>query len=189
MAYDAVAESLRLIESRELIPVTRLSRRRRHAAMAVYVSESIAVTMFARRSVGCNVEEVYVFARHGGEWVYLGGGGGTAADDALDHRPVELPAGLSATPGVDARILAPEGAGGILDSHAKGWWPPRGRWINYEIVRVNADVAHLVVDGRQIAIPWHGRCVVAWPGRRAQELTIIGHDGRQLGQVALRPSP
>ncbi|MDO5740210.1 MAG: hypothetical protein Q4P07_08685, partial [Ornithinimicrobium sp.] len=180
---------LRLIKSRELIPVTGLSRRRRHAAMAVDVSENIAVTMFVRRSVGCNVEECHVFARHGGEWVSLGGCGGPVADDAFDHRPAALRAGLSASLGMDARILAPEGAGGILDSRAQGWWQPRGRWINYGIVRVNADVARLVVDGRVISVPWHGRCVVAWPGRRAQELAILGQDGRGLGQVVLRPSP
>ncbi|MGO1384104.1 MAG: hypothetical protein ACTHWA_10465 [Arachnia sp.] len=188
MAYDAVAESLRLIESRELVPVTRLSRRRRHAAMALDVSESIAVTMFARRSVGCSVEEIHVFARHGGEWVLLGGGGGSAVDDALGHRPADLSAGLSATTDVDAHVLVQERAGGILDSRAKGVRSPLGQWINYGVVRVNADVARLVVDGRQIAVPWHGRCVVAWPGRRAKELAIIANDGRQLGRVVLRPS-
>ena len=190
MACDAVAESLRLIESRELTPVTSLSRRRRHAAMAVDVSEDVAVTMFARRSVGCNVEETHVFARHNGEWVILGGGGGGVLDDdALHERPAELPARRSASLGVDPRILALEGAGGILDGHHKGWWTTRGRWISYVLVRVNVDVAHLVLEGRQIAVPWHGRCVVAWPGRRAQRLSILGHDGRQLGQVRLDPSP
>lgn len=190
MAYDAVAESLRLIESRELTPVRSLSRRRRHAAMAVDVSDDVAVTMFARRSVGCNVEETHVFARHNGEWVILGGGGGGALDDdALHERPAELPARRSASLGVDPRILAMEGAGGILDGHHKRWWTTRGRWINYVLVRVNVDVAHLVLEGRQIAVPWHGRCVVAWPGRRAQRLSILGHDGRQLGQVRLDPSP
>lgn len=91
MAYDAVAESRRLIESRELTPVTRLSRRRRHAAMAVDVAGDVAVTMFARRSVGCTVEEIHVLALQGGEWMMLGGGGGPADDDALAQRPALLP--------------------------------------------------------------------------------------------------
>ena len=53
-----------------------MSRRRRHPAMAVDVAGDIAVTMFARRSVGCTVEEVHVLALHDGEWMMLGGGGG-----------------------------------------------------------------------------------------------------------------
>ena len=189
MAYDAVTESLRLIESRELSEVRSLSRRRRHAAMALDVSEDIAVTMFARRSVGCIVEETHVFTRHGDRWRILGGGGGPLDDRALEDRPAELPAGLRAAPGVDARVLALEGAGGIVDSHYKSWRPTRGRWINYGIVRVNLDVAHLLVDSREITVPWHGRCVVAWPGGRAQKLSILGTDGQRLGQISLDRSP
>lgn len=189
MAYDAVAESLRLIESRELPLLRRLSRRRRHAAMAVDVSDDIAVTVFARRSVGCNVEESHVFARHGGEWTILGGGGGRLDEDAFEDRPARLPLGFGALPGVDGRIVAVEGAGGIRDSRSRGRWPARSRWINYCTVRVNADVAGLVMDGRDIAVPWHGRCVVVWRGRRRpQTVAILAHDGSQVEQVILLPT-
>ena len=65
--YDASAESLRLIESRQVEPVLRLSRRRRSAPMAVDVADDVAVTMFARRGVGCVwCDTEYSF--HGGEW-------------------------------------------------------------------------------------------------------------------------
>lgn len=189
MAYDALTESLRLIESGELIPVTRLSRRRRHVAMAVDVADDIAVTMFVRRSVGFNAVETHVLARHGGEWFMLGGGGGSAADDALEYRPAELPPGLRGAPSVDPRVLALEGAGGILDGRARRPWPSRGRWINYGTVRVNADVARIEVNDRHVTVPWHGRVVVGWPGRRAQDLAIIDHAGSCLGHVTLPPSP
>lgn len=188
MAYDAVAESRRLIESRELTPATRLSRRRRYVPMAVDVSDDIAVTMFARRSVGCNVEETYVLARRGNEWTMLGGGGGPLDDDALDHRPAVLPSRPSAHPEANARVVRTEGGGGVLDSGARRLWPRRGRWINYRMVRVNAEVTHLVANERHIAVPWHGRCVVGWAGRRPKEVVVLTHNGRQLDQVALMPA-
>lgn len=188
MAYDAVAESRRLIESCELTPATRLSRRRRYVPMAVFVSDDIAITMFARRSVGCNVEETHVLARRGNEWTMLGGGGGPLDDDALDHRPAVLPSRPSAHPEANAPVVRTEGGGGVLDSKARRLWPRRGRWINYRVVRVNAEVSHLVVDGRHIEVPWHGRCVVGWAGRRPKEVAVLTHDGRQLDQVALMPA-
>lgn len=188
MAYDAVAESRRLIASRELTPATRLSRRRRYVPMAVDVCDDVAVTMFARRSVGCNVEETYVLARHGDEWTMLGGGGGPLDDDALSYRPAVLPSLPSGHPEASARVVRTQGAGGVLDSGVRSSWPGRGRWINYCIVRVSAEVAHLVVDERHIAVPWHGRCVVGWAGRRPKEVAVLAHDGRQLEHVALMPA-
>lgn len=92
------------------------------------------------------------------------------------------------TAGVDPRIATAAGSGGILDSRTRRLWPTRGRWINHSTVRVNADIAHLVVDDRRIAVPWHGRCVVAWPGRRTQEVGILAHDGTPVGQLTLLPS-
>lgn len=189
MAYDALTESLRLIESGEVIPVvSRLSRRRRHAPIAVDVAGEIAVTVFVRRSVGCSVEETHVLARHGGEWFLLGGGGGPAADDALHDRPAELSQEPWALPGVDPRLVALEGSGGCRDTRAKNLWRPFGRWINYSTVRVSADVARVVVNDRQIAVPWHGRVVVVWQGRRPQEVVLLDYDGASLGRAKLRPS-
>lgn len=190
MAYDVVGESLRLIGSRELTPVTRLSRRRRHAAMAVDVVDDMAVTVFARRSVGGNVEETHVFVRRAGGWVPLGGGGGPLDDDALEHRPAQLPPGWPGeTTGVDPRVLALDGSGGVLDSGATWFGSIRGRWINHAIVRVNADVTRLVVGDRQIEVPWHGRCVVLWPGRRrSQDVVAVAGDGGRLGRVTLPSS-
>lgn len=189
MAYDAVAESLRLIETREIPLVKRLSRRRRHAAMAVDVAEAegVAVTVFARRSVGCNVEEFHVFARRGDQWTMLGGGGGTLEEGALEDRPQQLDPGPLAVGGGDARIVASDGAGGILDGAGRRWWP-RGRWINYCGLQVSAEAARLVVDDREIVVPWHGRCVVVWTGRRRQQVTICDHDGRRLTGVSLDPT-
>lgn len=189
MAYDALTESLRLIESGEVPPVvSRLSRRRRHAAIAVDLAGDIAVTVFVRRSVGCNVEETHVLARHGGEWYLLGGGGGPAADDALEDRPDELSQEPFGLPGVNPRVVALEGSGGCRDARARNLWRPYGRWINYSTIRVNADVARVTIGDRQIAVPWHGRVVIAWPGRRPQEVVLLDYAGASLGRTKLQPS-
>lgn len=77
MAYDVLAESVALIESRRLEPVRRLTRRRRFAAMAVDVAGDVAGTMFARRGVGCIWQETHVLALRDGQWTWLGGAGAT----------------------------------------------------------------------------------------------------------------
>lgn len=189
MAYDALTESLRLIESGGPVPVvSRLSRRRRHAPMAVDVAGDMAVTVFVRRSVGCNVEETHVLARHGGEWFLLGGGGGPAADDAFDDRPAELTQEPWGSLGENPRLVAIEGSGGCTDTRARNLWRPGGRWINYSTIRVNADVSRIAVNDRQIAVPWHGRVVVVWPGRRPREVVLLDDAGASLGRATLQPS-
>ncbi len=105
MAYDALAESVALIQSPNLKPVTRLSRRRRFAAMAVDVAGDIALTMFARRGAGCVSEEIHVLALRHGRWYMLGGGGGNGDDDLLANRPRVLPANQSATPNILAELI------------------------------------------------------------------------------------
>src|SRR3954453_930012 len=59
MVYDALAESVALIETRALHPILRLSRRRRFVPMAMDVAGDIAATMFLRRGAGCVHEEVW----------------------------------------------------------------------------------------------------------------------------------
>jgi hypothetical protein len=92
VAYDALAESIALIEARSVEPTYRLTRRRRFAAMAVDVAGDVAVTMFARRGVGCTWEEIHVLALRDGECTWLGGGGSTSDSDEelLADRPTVL---------------------------------------------------------------------------------------------------
>lgn len=113
--------------------------------MAVDVAGDFAVTMFARRSVGGNVEETHVLSRYGGVWTMLGGGGGPLADDALERRPAELPPSAWAPLDGLAGIARQEGAGGTLDSARM--LRRRSRWISNGIVRVSAQVDRVEVDG------------------------------------------
>lgn len=191
MSYDSHAESLRLIAGGELTPVPRLSRRRRWAAMAVDVAPDVAVTLFARRSVGCIVAETHVLSRHRGQWVMLGGGGGPLEDDALADRPAELPAEfpgeLPADMAESAGIVAIDGAGGVRDSTASPWSLPRSRWISYVRLQVSAAVSYVRVDDRRIDVPWHGHCVVGWRGSKPQPVSLHGPDDALLKHMELHP--
>ncbi len=187
MDYDAFAESLRLIESRQVEPVLRLSRRRRYAPMAVDVAGDVAVTMFARRGVGCVWSDTHVLSRRDGQWRLLGGSRGTADDELLAPRPARLPDDLAhvpvAIPGIDPRVVAIGGGGGVRDSQGgTGRWPWSGRWISYVVLRVSAEVASLAVDGRELVVPWHGRVVIVSVKRRPSAVTVYDREGRVLGE-------
>lgn len=189
MAYDALGESVRLIESRRLEPVQRLSRRRRFAAMAVDVADDVAVTMFARRGVGCLWSETHVLVKRHGTWHIFGGGGSSADEDLLAHRPAHLPEGRgpSTSGGVDPRIVTVEGGGGVRDHGGRpGRWPWSGRWISYAVVRVNGEVASVGAKGRDIDVPWHGRVVILTARRGPSKVTLRDGTGGFLGEARLR---
>ncbi|NHA70085.1 hypothetical protein [Phycicoccus flavus] len=186
MAYDALGESVQLIESRELEPVVRLSRRRRFAAMSVDVADDVAVTTFARRGVGCVWSEAHVLVKREGLWHMVGGGGASGDDAVLAPRPVHLPQGLAVlratAQGVDPRMFAIGGGGGV-SAAGSGRWPWRSRWISYVDVRVNAEVVSMDVDGRRVAVPWHGRVAVLTARRGSSRVTLYDDTGRRLAEV------
>ena len=188
MAYDAYTESVRLIELRQVEAVLRLSRRRRFAPMGVDVVGDVAVTMFARRGVGCSWSDTHVLRRRHGEWRMLGGGSGTAGDDLLADRPAQLPSKPAALPdaltGIDPRLMTLQGGGGVRDSQgAVGWLPWSARWISYVVLRVSAQVASLETDGRKLVVPWHGRVVIVSMKRRPSLVKVHDAGGHVLGEV------
>jgi hypothetical protein len=168
MAYDVVRESVTLIEAGCAEPVRSLTRRRRFAAMAVDVSDDVAVTMFARRGVGCVHQEVHHLALREDGWAWLGGGGGTSDERLLADRPASLSEmslfGPDAPKSSDPRIIASVGAGGTLDTRGQDEPPDGGRWISRSIIRVNAEVESVEVFNRTLIVPWHGYVVVVWCG-------------------------
>lgn len=193
MAFDVYAESLRLIESRHVEPVPRLSRRRRFAPMGVDVVGDVAVTMFARRGVGCSLSETYVLSRRDGHWRLLGGGSDAERNDLLADRPAWLPEEPAHGPGdhtgIDPSIVRLEGGGGVRDSGGRADWVHwSGRWISYVVLRVSAQVASLETDGRQLVVPWHGRVVIASTKRRPSGVKVYDDRGQLLGEVLPQPS-
>ena len=191
MAYDPVAESVVLIEARRAEPVGRLSRRRRFAAMAVDVVGDLAVTMFARRGVGCTWKEMHVLAFRDGEWRLLGGGGSSGGEeDLLADRPVVLPSflgvGGEAVRGADPGVMVVSGSGGVLDDgDGPAPWPRSGEWISYADVRVSARVASVQIADRSLLVPWHGHVVVAWSGHPSPRVVALDEVGTPLSEALL----
>ena len=188
MAYDAYAESVRLIELRQVEPVLRLSRRRRFAPMGVDVVGDVAVTMFARRGGSCSWSDTHVLSNRDGEWLMLGGGSRPEGDDLLADRPAQLPSYPAPSPvaltAIDPRLMTLEGGGGVRDSQgAVDWLPWSTRWISYVVLRVSAQVASLETDGRTLVVPWHGRVVIASIKRNPSLVTVHHDRGRVLGEV------
>lgn len=192
MAYDALVESIALIESRTPSPVPRLSRRRRFAAMAVDVAGDIAVTMFLRRGVGCVHEEIHVLALWEGQWRMLGGGGGSHGfdEDLLANRSRLIPEVLQhhrlVLSGIDPQVMVALGSsGGILDGGGRtSPWPWRRRWISYSVLQASARVESVRVADREIAVPWHGRFLIVWVGR-SPKLTAYDANGNCLGTAQI----
>jgi hypothetical protein len=158
--------------------------------MAVDVAGDVAVTMFARRGVHCTWLDTHVLVFRDGQWALLGGGGGSADEDLLTDRPLELPASpgirRGATTGADARIMVVDGGGGVLDSGGNAdRWPWSGRWISYATVRVSGQVTSGRTSDRDLPVPWHGRVVVAWTGRRRPRVVACDESGHPVATAVL----
>jgi hypothetical protein len=182
VAYDALTESVRLIEHGVQDDPSRLSRRRRFAALAVDVDGDVAAALFVRRGVGVSWQEVHVLAREHGCWRLLGGGGGTDDDDGLGDRPpaTELPA-----------LLVADGPGSVLLK--SGLLPWTSRYVHHVVLRAAREVHTVVVAGRTLVVPRHGWLVVVWGSGRPPVAIALGVGGRELASIRLgashRPMP
>lgn len=193
MAYDAQVESIALIESKTPTPATRLSRRNRFAEMAVDVAGDIAATMFLRRGAGCVHQEIHVLSQHNGRWHIIGGSSVSPADDevVLADRPGLIPEVLqlprNILPGINPQVMVATGFGGQTSYRRRhtGFWPWRRRWISYVIVLASARVESVRVSNREIKVPWHGRVLIVWPGRRSPKLTAYDVNGNCLGRARI----
>lgn len=179
MSYDALAESVRLLEGAPLPDVARLSRRVRHVPLAVDRDGEVAVTMFLRRGVsGVPLVETHVLARTAGTWRVLGGGGGPAYA-VLEPRQSLADLG---SPAVS------HGGGGV--AHSTGSLRPwRGRsWISYTQLDAAAEVAALRVGPRLLPVPGHGCAIVVW-SLEPPAVDALDSSGAVLGAVDLNRPP
>ena len=190
MAYDVLEESVALIDSREVEPVRRLTRRRRFAPLGVDVSGDLAVTLFARRGVGSVWQETHVLARRAGAWTWLGGGGGTSDERVFADRPGELPDRQTLTNGVatasDPRVMFSNGAGGVLDDQGRADGLMDGaRWVSYAIIEVSALVGSVEVFGRPLTVPWHGHVPLVWCDNPQPHAIARDRSGDTVGELRL----
>lgn len=180
VAYDALAESKRLLTYGLPDPPRALSRRIRFAALGCDVDRDLAMTAFARRGVsGEPMLDAWVLERRDGAWVLLGGGGGSLDHDALADRPPADEMG---------GWLQLQGGGGAR-RRTETILPGAGGWASYAELRLAREVALVQVRGRRLPVPRHGHVFVVWPGRRAPSAHLFDVDGAVLTTARLRLNP
>ena len=177
MSYDALAESLRLLDGAPPSQVARLSRRVRFLPLAVDRDGDVAATVFLRRGVsGAALLDTHVLERTADRWRLLGGGGGPG-DHALTPRPGLAEIGAAVCPG----------AGGVARSGNRLLpWRRRDGWISYAEIRAAREVAVLRVGTRLVPVPAHGCAVVVWT-RRPPRVRALDAAGTVVGEVPVAP--
>ena len=178
MAYDALAESVRLIENG--VPgwvASRVSRRVRHIPLAVDVDGPIAAAMFLRRGQGQVWYENHVLVRRHGSWRVAGGGGATGGEyDARDAPGHEDLGGY----------LDVGGSGAVhLDSAGRAL----PRIVRYAAVRAAREVRTVLIAEREVLVPRHGWLIAVWPDQRAPHLTALDEAGAVLAAADVSAGP
>lgn len=177
MAYDALAESVRLIDDPHRAEAPpRLSRRRRSAALAVDVDGDVAATLFVRRGAGGNRQETHVLVREGGRWRLLGGGAGPGPDDVLSHRP---PVGQNG----QLEPLVLHGTASAARPAVPA--PGSGRQVFDSVLRAAHEVRAVQVADRTLPVAWHGWLVIVWGSARAPVAVALDAEGGAIARVRL----
>ena len=168
MAYDRLAESIRLINGGPVAGAEALSRRRRVLPVAVDVDGDIAVTVFLRRAHGGAEWEEHVLTGGESRWFLLGGGScGLEQLDVLT-RPAPVD---------DGHFIQEDGGGGVAAGND---------WIQHAQLCTDPAVDRVLVDhGRVIRTPRHGRVAIVWRGNRPISVTA---SDRSSSDIARSPS-
>jgi hypothetical protein len=176
VSYDALAESVQLLEGAPIPDGAHLSRRVRHVPLAVDRDGDVAATMFLRRGVsGVPALEVHTLELTAGGWRMLGGGGGSGVE-ATEPRPRLADLG---SPAVS------HGQGGTARTRrGRPFWS-RKSWVWWAELRVAQEVSVLRVDTRLVPIAGHGCAVVVWT-QRPPRVAALDASGAVLGTVDVR---
>ncbi|MEW2356844.1 hypothetical protein [Spirillospora sp. NPDC029432] len=143
------------------------------------VDGDIAVVTFLRlpRTAAGNVPpfiEGWTFHRRDGEWMELGGGGGCAIDEPLARRSADELGGHLQRYGWGRTVR-----------NANRLLPWGAKWVSQVRLRVSADVTHLRVGKRLLAVPPHGHTAVVWGARRAPAIEALDADGSVLETLSI----
>jgi hypothetical protein len=177
VSYDALVESVKLLDGAPPGRTARLSRRVRHVPLAVDRDGDVAVTMFLRRGVsGAPLLDVHSLELAHGGWRSIGGGGGPGYE-AMEPRPrladLQSPA-------------VSHGSGGTARTSRAGLgWRRRNSWVRWTELRVAEEVAVLRVGARFLPVAGHGFAVVVWTDE-APRVAALDASGAVLGTVPLR---
>lgn len=178
MAYDALAESVRLIENGVPASVaSRVSRRIRHIPLAVDVDGPIAATMFLRRGQGLVWYENHVLVRRHGSWRVEGGGGSTGGEEAARDAPDQQDLG---------GYLDVGGSGAV---HLDSTDPTLPRIVRFAALRAAREVSSVLIAEREALVPRHGWLIAVWPDGRAPHLTARDEAGAVLAAADVSALP
>ena len=177
MAYDALAESVALLEGAAPSGHARLSRRVRHLPLALDRDGEVAATMFLRRGVsGVPEVDVHALERTEGVWRLLGGGGGPGPE-AGEARPRLADLGGPAVG---------HGGGGLARPRTR-WWRRSAGWVSWAELRVAEEVAALRVGTRLLPVAAHGCAVLVWAARTPPSVVALDAGDISLGPVRIDP--
>ena len=122
--------------------------------------------------------------RCGGQWQYTGAGRASGGEVAAE-RPA------AGRPGQIGMIECGGGAGGL--SYAYRLQYPHSitaaPWVGASELQVAAEVGHLLVGGRRVEVPGHGKLIVAWKSRSTGSgglrplIVAVGRDGSELSRI------
>ena len=174
--YDALAESVKLLEGAPLVSSARLSRRVRHVPLAVDRDDDVAVTLFLRRGVsGVPLLDVHSLELTDDGWRRLGGSSGGPGYEAMEARPrladLESPA-VSHGHGGTART----------SSRRLGW--SENNWVRWAELWVAEEVSVLRVNARRVPVAGHGFAVVVWT-KEPPRVAALDASGALLGAVPI----
>jgi|SRR5437868_5641522 len=122
--------------------------------------------------------EGWTFYRRDGEWMELGGAGGSAPAEPLTRRSSDEMGGH----------LHKYGSGRMV-RNANRLLPWGAKWVNEARLRVSADVTRVRVGKRLLEVPDHGHVVIVWSARRGPIVEALAADGAVLDALDLDRPP
>jgi hypothetical protein len=178
--HDVHAECQRLL--RDGLPETAQASPddgREFVPLGLDVDGDIAVVTFLRKqgdlpSAIPAFIEGWTFHKRDGEWLELGGAGGSAPDKPLARRSADE---------LGCHLLR-YGTGKTV-RNANRLLPWGAKWVSQARLWVSSEVADLRVGDRLLNVPAHGHAVVVWGARRAPVVEALSEDGTVLDTLRL----
>jgi hypothetical protein len=176
--HELHEELLRLLREGMPDPApTEFDEARGFMPLGVDVDGEVAVVTFLCRSPFDPASlfiEGTTFHRRNGEWMELGGGGGSAPEEPLARRTAAELGGHLARYGTGKTVR-----------NADRLLPWGAKWVSQARLRVSAETTHMRVGNRPVKVPAHGHVVVVWGARRAPVIEALADDGTVLATLDL----